>query len=120
MQGQSPYVINLGLSYVSPKTGTGATLLYNQVGQRLYASGEVGNPGWYENWRPLLDLQISQKFLKGKGMVRFTISDLIAAKSIFYQNDVIGKHREYNKDKDAVVLSQKNYRTYSLQVSFNF
>lgn len=120
MQGQSPYVVNLGLSYVSPKTGTGATLLYNQVGQRLYASGEVGNPAWYENWRPLLDLQLSQKFLKGKGVVRFTISDLIAAKSIFYQNDVLGKHREYNKDKDAVVLSQKNYRTYSLQVSFNF
>ncbi len=120
MQGQSPYVINLGLSYVHPKIGTGASLLYNQVGQRLYASGEVGNPAWYENWRPLLDLQISQKFLKGKGIVRLTISDIIAAKSIFYQNDVVGKQREYNKGKDAVVLSQMNYRTYSLQVSFNF
>jgi TonB-dependent receptor len=120
MQGQSPYVINLGLSYAHPKIGTGASLLYNQVGQRLYASGEVGNPAWYENWRPLLDLQISQKFLKGKGIVRLTISDIIAAKSLFYQNDVVGKQREYNKGKDAVVLSQMNYRTYSLQVSFNF
>ncbi len=120
MQGQSPYVINLGLSYVHPTVGTGVTMLYNQVGQRLYASGEVGNPSWYENWRPLLDLQISQKFLKGKGIIRFTISDLIAAKSIFYQNDVVGKHREYQKGKDAVVLSQKNYRTYSLQLGFNF
>ncbi len=120
MQGQSPYLINLGLNYVHPTVGTGVSLLYNQVGQRLYATGEVGNPAWYENWRPLLDLQISQKFLKGKGTVRFTISDLIAAKSIYYQNDVVGKNREYNKDKDAVVLSQKNFRTYSVQVSFNF
>jgi len=120
MQGQSPYVINLGLSYVHPTIGTGATLLYNQVGQRLYASGEVGNPSWYENWRPLLDLQISQKFMKGKGIVRFTVSDLIAAKSIFYQNAETGNHREYNKGKDAVVLSQKNYRTYQIQVAFNF
>ncbi|MBP6732904.1 MAG: hypothetical protein KA149_12635, partial [Chitinophagales bacterium] len=93
---------------------------YNQVGQRLYASGEVGNPSWYENWRPLLDLQVSQKFLKGRGIVRFTISDLIAAKSIYYQNDVPGKQRQYQKSKDDVVLSQKNYRTYSLQVGFNF
>ncbi|HLP20523.1 MAG TPA: TonB-dependent receptor [Chitinophagales bacterium] len=120
MQGQSPYIINLGLSYAHPTVGTGVSLLYNQVGQRLYATGEVGNPAWYEHWRPLMDLQISQKFLKGKGIVRFTISDLIAAKSIFYQNDVVGKHREYNKGKDDVVLSQKNYRTYSIQVAFNF
>ncbi len=120
MQGQSPYIINLGLNYVHPTIGTGVSLLYNQVGQRLYASGEVGNPAWYEHWRPLLDFQLSQKFWKGKGVVRFTISDLIAAKSIFYQNAVVGKERQYQKDKDAVVLSQKNFRTYSLQVSFNF
>lgn len=120
MQGQSPYIINLGLSYVHPKVGTGVSLLYNQVGQRLYATGEVGNPAWYENWRPLLDLQISQKFLKGRGIIRFTISDLIAAKTIFYQNDVVGKHREYQKGKDSIVLSQKNYRTYTVQVAFNF
>lgn len=120
MQGQSPFIINLGLSYVHPTIGTGATLLYNQTGHRLYASGEVGNPAWYEHWRPLLDFQLSQKFWKDKGIVRFTISDLIAAKSIFYQNSEIGKHREYNKEKDSVVLSQKNFRTYSIQLSFNF
>jgi TonB-dependent receptor len=120
MQGQSPYLINLGLSYAHPTKGTGVTLLYNQVGQRLYATGEVGNPAWYENWRPLLDLQLSQKFLKGKGIVRFTISDLIAAKSIFYQNKDMGKNRDFQRSKDNVVLSQKNYRTYSLQVGFNF
>ncbi len=120
MQGQSPYIVNLGLSYLHPKIGTGVTLLYNQVGQRMYASGEVGNAAWYENYRPLLDFQVSQKFLKDRGMVRFTVSDLIAAKTIFYQNDVISKHREYNKDKDVIVLSQRNYRTYSIQVSFNF
>lgn len=120
MQGQSPYIINLGLSYVHSKVGTGVSLLYNQVGQRLYATGEVGNPAWYEHWRPLMDLQISQKFLKGKGIIRFTISDLIAAKSIFYQNDVPGKQRFYQKGKDDVVLSQNNFRTYTLQVAFNF
>ncbi len=120
MQGQSPFIVNLGLSYVHSKIGTGVTLLYNQVGHRLYAAGQVGNPAWYENSRPLLDLQLSQKFWKNKGIVRFTISDLIAAKTIFYQNDAVGKERQYQKTKDNTVLSQRNFRTYSVQVSFNF
>jgi len=120
MQGQSPYIVNLGLSYLHPKIGTGITLLYNQVGQRLYAVGEQINPSWYENWRPLLDLQLSQRFWKNRGIVRFTISDLIAKNTIFYQNDQPDKQRYYQKDKDSVTQSFKNYRTYSIQLSFNF
>ncbi len=120
MQGQSPYIINLGLNYVYPKTGTGVSLLYNQSGQRLYVTGEVGNPAWYEHWRPLLDLQLSQKFYKDRGMIRFTVSDLIAAKTIFYQNEEVGKQRQYQKSKDDVVLGVKNFRTYTVQVSFSF
>jgi outer membrane receptor protein involved in Fe transport len=120
MQGQSPYIINLGLSYMHPKTKTGATLLYNQTGHRLYAIGEVGNPSWYENYRPLLDLQISQKFMKDRAIARFTISDLIAQNTIFYQNHLPGVERQYQKAKDAIVQSEKNYRTYSIQLSFTF
>lgn len=120
MQGQSPYIINLGLNYVHPKWGTGASILYNQTGHRLYATGEVGNPAWYEHWRPLLDFQISQKFWKNRGLIRFTISDLIAQKTIFYQNADLGKERQYQKAKDKVVLSQSNFRNYTLQLSFTF
>lgn len=120
MQGQSPYIVNVGLSYMHPKTKTGASLLYNQVGQRLYAIGEVGNPSWYEHWRPLLDLQIIQKLWKDKITLRFTISDIIARKSIFYQNQTPDKERFYQPGKDRIVLSEKNYRTYSVNVSFNF
>ncbi|MCW5907871.1 MAG: TonB-dependent receptor [Chitinophagales bacterium] len=120
MQGQSPYIVNLGLSYEHPTTKTGVTLLYNQVGQRLYAVGEVGNPSWYEHWRPLLDLQLSQRFWKNRGMVRFTVSDLIAKKTIFYQNHKPDTERFYQQNKDNVVQSVNNYRTYSIQLSFNF
>lgn len=120
MQGQSPYIINLGLSYVHPKVGTGVSLLYNQTGHRLYASGEVGNPAWYEHWRPLLDLQISQRFWKNRGIVRFTISDLIAKPTLWYQNHIVGKERQYQSAKDKVVISQTNYRNFSLQIGFNF
>lgn len=120
MQGQSPYIVNLGLSYEHSKIRTGVTLLYNQVGQRLYAVGEVGNPSWYEHWRPLLDLQVSQRFWKDRGMIRLTVSDLIAKKTIFYQNDKPDSERQYQPGKDNVVQSVNNYRTYSIQLSFKF
>lgn len=120
MQGQSPYIINLGLSYMHPKIGTGASLLYNQTGHRLYASGEIGNPAWFEHWRPLLDFQVSQRFWKNRGIVRFTISDLIAKPTIWYQNHIAGKERQYQPNKDKVVISQSNFRNYSIQIGFNF
>lgn len=120
MQGQSPYIVNLGLSYLHPKTLTGATLLYNQAGHRLYAVGEVGNPSWYEQFRPLLDLQLSQRFMKDRITLRFTISDLLARKLIYYQNHKPDAERFYQKSKDLIVQSERNYRSYTLQVSFNF
>ncbi len=121
MQGQSPYIINLGLSYQNRKIGFGANLLYNQTGDRLYATGISGNPAWYEHWRPLLDLQISQKFWKDRFTVRLTCSDLIAKPTIFYQNvGELGKNREYNKGKDYIVRQVNNYRSYFLQLSFAF
>lgn len=120
MQGQSPYIVNLGLTYMHPKTRTGATLLYNMAGPRLYAVGEVGNPSWYEHYRPLLDLQLTQRLWKDRITLRFTISDLIARSTIFYQNHVPDKERFYQKDKDKVVLSERNYRTYTFNIGFTF
>ncbi len=120
MQGQSPYIINLGLNYLHPKTGTGVTLLYNQVGDRLYAVGEVGNPSWYEHFRPLLDLQLSQKVWKDRLTIRLTCSDLIARPTLFYQNDRPDFKRAYQKERDLVVQSERNFRSYTLQLNFNF
>jgi hypothetical protein len=141
MQGQSPYIINLGLGYQHPKYGFGATLLYNQAGDRLSITGIVGNPAWYEHFRPLLDLQLSQKFWKDRGIIRLTFSDLIAKPTIFYQNvltakdiDEINKaddkvakaqqlndkNRHYQKGQDYIVRSFQNYRTYSIQIGFTF
>ncbi len=141
MMGQSPYTINLGLGYQHPKIGFGATILYNQVGERLSVTGITGNPAWYEHFRPLLDLQLSQKFWEDRGVIRLTLSDLIAKPTIFYQNQLTAndaaevnsssnpngtleqinnQNRHYQKDRDYVVRSFKNYRTYTLQIGFTF
>ncbi len=40
MQGQSPYILNGGISYNHPKSNTSATLVYNRIGQRIFAVGK--------------------------------------------------------------------------------
>lgn len=55
MVGQSPYVLNLGLSYAAPRGTFSATVLYNVVGPRIVEAGTLPLPDTYEEARPLLD-----------------------------------------------------------------
>lgn len=62
LQGQSPYVVNLDLSYVNEKLGTEANIHYNVFGKRLTEVG-YGSPDYYEFPKPELNLVVSQKVL---------------------------------------------------------
>ena len=78
LQGQSPYLINAGIFYNSKKqNATGATLLFNRVGPRIWAIGNVQDPDIYEYSRNILDLQISQKFAKSRAEVKLNYSDIL-------------------------------------------
>ena len=48
MQGQSPYLINAGLSYNNPKNGWQGGLFYNVQGEKLYIVGVADNPDVFE------------------------------------------------------------------------
>jgi len=58
MVGQSPYVVNAGLNWSSPKDGWNASLLYNVAGKRIVEAGSGGLPDAYEQPRSLLDFAI--------------------------------------------------------------
>ncbi len=62
LQGQSPYILNLDLSYGNYKTGTTASILYNVFGRRLAeVSVSQGGLNIFEQARGQLDLTLSQK-----------------------------------------------------------
>ncbi|CAF4636338.1 unnamed protein product, partial [Rotaria sp. Silwood1] len=86
MQGQSPYLINLGLQYDIEKLGLNTTLLFNQIGKRIYYVGGSDVPPVWEAPRPLLDLQIAKKVLKNKGEIKLNISDIINQEAKFYHD----------------------------------
>ncbi len=122
LQGQSPYVINLGLLYDLPETGLTATLLYNRIGERIYLVGDVpqGAPDVYEAPRSLMDFQLSKKLLHQKAELRMNISDLLNQKQVFYQNVGDQDKRGFQKATDAIRFSRKYGTTFSITFNYAF
>jgi outer membrane receptor protein involved in Fe transport len=61
MFGQSPYVINAILSYITDRHGITSSISYNIQGPKLITLLEAGLPSIYEMPRHLLDFKISKK-----------------------------------------------------------
>jgi outer membrane receptor protein involved in Fe transport len=93
MQGQSPYVINSGLFYQSPKGGLHASLLYNRIGKRIVGLGKSNSieyninaliPDSYEMPRNTLDFTVGKNV--GKGFeIRFSVKDILSEDVIYKQ-----------------------------------
>lgn len=58
MVGQAPYIVNLGLAYASQSGRTSATLLFNQVGERIEAAGDLPLPDVVQRPRHVLDFSL--------------------------------------------------------------
>ncbi|MEJ0102934.1 MAG: outer membrane beta-barrel protein [Bacteroidota bacterium] len=122
LQGQSPYLINVGLMYDLEKAGLNATLLYNQIGKRIYlvgdipASGGGGAPDIWEAPRPVLDFQIGKKALKNKAEIRLNVSDILNRTQYFYQNK--DGNTNFQKNTDAYRFTRKFGTTFS--ITFNY
>ncbi len=120
LQGQSPYVMNLGLLYDLEEKGFSATVLFNRVGERIFVVGgdarTSGTPDVYEAPRSLLDLQIAQKILNKKAELRLNVSDLLNQKQYFYQNT--SDKLSFQKAGDATRFTRK-YGT-TIGVTFNY
>jgi len=116
LQGQSPYVLNIGLLYDLEKEGLSATLLFNQIGERIYLVGDLssgaGSPDIYEAPRALLDFQVAKKLFKNKSELRLNISDILNQTQYFYQNS--DDNKKLQKGKDAYRFTRTFGSTFSL------
>jgi len=117
LQGQSPYLINAGFQYDS-KNGTGFSLLYNRIGERLALVGNDDFGDIYEQPRNLVDLQFSRKVLKKNGEVRLTVSDLFNQRVATFENRD-GK-KVYNAVADRTFSSFRPGTTITIGFNYNF
>jgi outer membrane receptor for ferrienterochelin and colicin len=121
LQGQSPYLINTGLLYDVVEKGFNMTVLFNQVGKRIYLVGDLqagaSSPDVFENPRALVDFQISKKFAENKAEFKFTISDILNQRQIFYQNN--NSNTDYDKNNDATRFSRKFGTTFGVTLNYS-
>ena len=122
MQGQSPYLINLGIMYDVEKSGLNTTLLFNQIGRRIYyVGGSSANgvpnsdtyPPVWEAPRPILDFQIAKKVMKTKGELKLNISDILNQTANYYHD--LNNTGKYDAG-DALAIKRK----YGTGISLSF
>lgn len=120
LQGQSNYVINLGMLYDVPKLGLNATLLFNLIGERIFLVGDKAagssSPDVYEAPRPLLDFQLTKKILKGKSEIKMNISDILNRKQYFYQN--ANSSDAFQKNTDAYRFTRRFGTTFNFSINY--
>jgi TonB-dependent receptor len=121
MQGQSPYLVNAGLTYMSDKEDWFVNVLYNRIGPRLRFRAAAGAAlNIFEKPRDVLDAQISKKFLGGKLEIKLTVSDILAqAFQWYYKYDPGTSHTAYDPGKDKIITAFKFGTTATLGVKLN-
>ena len=104
MQGQSPYVINLSLSYQNEPLGTGISILYYKFGPRIVEVASIFNADWIETPKDLIDIVVNKEI--GKHFeVKLGVKDLLA--------------KDYEvKEKETVVRKISANTKLSLGVSY--
>jgi hypothetical protein len=109
MQGQSPYLINGGLTYQSKDEGFAVNVLYNRIGPRLRFRAKGGGPlNIFERPRDVLDFQVSKKIMKNRLEIKFTLSDLFAqAYQWYYKYDPVASNTNYKASDDKIITAFK-------------
>jgi TonB-dependent receptor len=117
LQGQSPYIINAGLTYNLVRLGLSATVVYNVIGDRVAQVGTVGYGDIYERRRNLLDLSVSKR-LGERGEVKLTWGDILRPDFMYYQDN--NASHKYEADQDNVMQRLRLGSTITLSAGYRF
>jgi len=115
LQGQSPYIINAGLTYNDPKKDFQVNVLYNVVGRRIFAIGFEFYPDLYEMPRNILDITFA-KSLNKRFQLKGGVQDLLNNRNLLMQ-DANGDGK-FETSRDQINASFLPGRQYSLGLSY--
>lgn len=94
MQGQSPYIVNLGLYYQDNDHGLMVSLLYNVIGKRIVVVG-LDNPDVYEMPRNVIDLMITKNIgehVQIKGGIQDILNQKVIEKQFVEYTNLAGEN----------------------------
>ncbi len=84
LQGQSPFIVNIGLFYDNDSSGTSISLAYNRFGRRLVRVARTEQPDYFEEGRDRIDLTLSQTLFATLEL-RVAARDLLASDVVVNQ-----------------------------------
>jgi len=110
LAGQSPYLVNLDLSYFNDVNGLSADLSFNRFGDRLYSVALGAIPDVFERGYSTLDMIINKSFSNG-------LKAKLSAKNIL--NPDVKMTHELGNEK-FIYQSYKIGRSLSLGITYSF
>jgi outer membrane receptor protein involved in Fe transport len=106
LQGQSPYLVNLGFNLVDPLVGTSVSLLYNRFGRRIVEVATAYKDDIMEEPRDVLDLVITQP-INGRFEMRFAA------------RDILGQHQRFTQE-GIMIRSNERFSAYTFGFSIRY
>ena len=120
MQGQAPFIINAGISYIDNKRNFSITTMVNRVGEKIYIVGNDQIANRWENSRTVLDMQVTKSFFKNRLELRFNVKDLLHSDYIIYYKGDDRRSNVYNSKIDYVNFKRNFGSSYSFVISYKF
>lgn len=115
LQGQSPYIVNVGLNYSDAKKDLQINLLYNVIGRRIIAVGFEAYPDLYEMPRNVVDLTFS-KGLGQRWTLKGGIQDILNQPWRIMQDS--NKDNKFEAGTDFFVQKYRTGQLISLGFSY--
>lgn len=120
LQGQSPYIVNIGLQYENFDNGWFASIVGNRNGERIAFVGAPGREEFggdiYEAPRTVVDFQVGKEI--GKLNLKLTVGDVFHQDLLYYIN--LNSDKSYNEGVDNKLFVNTNGFTTSLTASYKF
>jgi hypothetical protein len=117
LQGQSPYIINLGLYYVDEERGISMNSAYNVFGPRIFSVGDKVYPSWWEMPRQSVDFQVAKTWNR-RLETKLNIQNLLNASYRIYQDN--NNDNQIKLNQEAVIQRYQIGTQYSFGVAWKF
>ncbi|MEO8447595.1 MAG: TonB-dependent receptor, partial [bacterium] len=115
LQGQSPYIVNVGLFYDDYDIGLSTNLLYNRFGDKISEVGRSGFNDVIEKGRNVMDFSVSKTLLKNFE-AKFSIKDLLDEDQTYTQKFLLNGSEEIIKEVRRITSGTN----YSFTLSYRF